>query len=67
MKRQLNVTLCQTWDKKPLATVDGLAGMMDLRPDDLRILARKFMIIADEADKQPMRRGYMRKWRVYTW
>ncbi|HET7675655.1 MAG TPA: hypothetical protein VFL54_09060 [Gammaproteobacteria bacterium] len=63
----LNVTLCQTFDHQPLATVNGLPGDgAELRPPQLRALAAQLCRIADDAEDQPMGpRHYRPKRRDY--
>ena len=51
----LTVTLCQTRDSKPLASINGLPGSsVDLTPGQARALAQALLQIADAAEAQPM-------------
>lgn len=63
----LTATLCQTYERKPLAVVDGLpGGCAELTPAQLRALADGLLRIAADAEAQPMApRAYMRKRREY--
>jgi hypothetical protein len=62
MTNALTVTLCQTFDRKPLAVVDGLPGdAAELTPGQLRVLAEALLRIAADAEARPMgARSYMR-------
>ena len=68
MKGTLAVTLCQTFDRKPLAIVDGLpGGCADLTPAQLRALADALLRIAADAEARPMGpRAYLRHQRTYA-
>lgn len=68
MKGALAVTLCQTFDRKPLAIVDGLpGGGADLTPAQLRALADALLRIAADAEARSMGpRAYLRHQRTYT-
>lgn len=58
---KLTATLCQTFDRKPLAVVDGLpGGNADLTPAQLRGLAEGLLRIAFDAEARPMGRNYQR-------
>lgn len=63
MNTKLIAVLCQTHDRKPLVTIDGLPGdHADLRPDQLRTLADALLRIADDCEAQPMGlRSYRRQ------
>lgn len=68
MNRKLIAVLCQTHDRKPLATIDGLpGGHADLRPEQLRALSELLLRIANDAEAQPMGlRTYRQKKREYA-
>jgi len=59
----LNVTLCQTHDRKPLASIDGLPGNgAEFTPAQARALAAALLRIAADAEARPMgAKAYMRK------
>ena len=59
----LTVTVCQTRDSKPLASIDGLPGSsVDLTPGQARALAQALLQIADAAEARPMAaKHYTRK------
>jgi hypothetical protein len=67
MTNALTVTLCQTFDRKPLAVVDGLpGGAAELTPGQLRALADALLRIAADAEARPMgARSYMRHRSLY--
>lgn len=53
MERKLSVTFCQTYDKKPLAVIDGFpGGNAELTPQQLRRLADQLREIAKKAEQQ---------------
>lgn len=55
MDKQLNVSLTQTYDRKPLATVRNLPGHdADMTPQQMRALAAALCTAADECEAQPM-------------
>ena len=64
----LTATLCQSYDRKPRAAVDGLpSGCAEMTPAQLRALADGLLRIAADAEAQPMgARTYMRKRREYS-
>ena len=68
MSTKLNVVLGQTFDKKPLATIDGFpGGDAEMRPEQLRALAKTLLLIAVDAESQPMGpRKYRQQKREYT-
>lgn len=68
MDTKLTVVLCQTHDRKPLSTVDGLpCGPSDVRPSPLRAPDITLLQIADDAEAQPMGpRTFRRRQREYT-
>ena len=63
----LTAALCQTFDGKPLAVVDGLpGGGAELTPAQLRALADSLQRIAADVEAQPMgKRAYRRQVRDY--
>ena len=65
--QELTVTLCQAFERKPLAVIDGLpGGGAELTPAQLRVLAASLLRIAADAESQPMSsRRYMRRRRAY--
>jgi hypothetical protein len=66
MKTKLKATLCQTFDRRPLAVIDGLPGDdAELTPDQLRKLAEGLLRIAAETEARPMGRDYRRLPREY--
>jgi len=51
----LTATLCQTFERQPLAVVDGLpGGGAELTPVQLRALAAGLLQIAADAEARPM-------------
>lgn len=69
MNKKLIAVLCQTHDKKPLASIDGMPGAIsaDLTPTQLRALAATLVRIADDAEARPMGpRTYRRCQREYV-
>lgn len=55
MTYKLKAVLCQTRERKPLATIYGLPGEgADLTPHELRELAAGLIRIADDAAARPM-------------
>ena len=55
MDNTLSVTMTQTFDGHPLATVRNLPGAdADLRPEQMRALAKALCKAADECEKRPM-------------
>ena len=64
---ELTATLCQTYERKPLAVIEGLPGSnAELTPAQLRALAEGLLRIAADAEAQPMgARTYLRKRREY--
>jgi hypothetical protein len=66
MKGTLDVTLCQTFDRKPLAVVDGLpGGYAELTPAQLRALADGLLRIAADAEARTTRQAGSREVRRY--
>lgn len=66
MNRTLTATLSRTFDRKPLAVVDGLPGdYAELTPGQLRALAAGLLRIADDAEGRPMGSAYARAARRY--
>lgn len=66
MNRTLKATLCPTFDRKPLAVVDGLpGGYAELTPAQLRELAAGLLRIAIDTESQPTGRDYRRLAREY--
>ena len=66
-KQELTATLSQTFERKPLAVVDGLpGGGAELTPAQLRALAASLLRIAADTEAQPMgARKYRRLQRAY--
>ncbi|MBL8348929.1 MAG: hypothetical protein JNL87_01325 [Burkholderiaceae bacterium] len=64
---ELRADLVQTFERKPLAVVDGLPGdHAELTPAQLRALSAALLRIADDADAQPMGvRTFKRQRRAY--
>jgi hypothetical protein len=64
---ELTVTLCQTYKREPLATLENLPGPgAELTPAQLRALADGLLRIAADAEAQPMGpRVYLQKRRQY--
>lgn len=65
---RLKAVLCQTRERKPLATVYGFPGEgADLTPSALRELAAALIRIADDAAARPMGpRSYIKCEREYV-
>lgn len=65
--QSLTAALCQTFERQPLAVVDGLpGGGAELTPDQLRALAAGLLRIAADAEAQPMApKHYMLRRRAY--
>jgi hypothetical protein len=67
MDTKLEVTLTQTFDRKPLVTVSNLPGLnADLTPEQIRALVAALCMAAQECELQPMdHRHFRQKKRQY--
>ena len=67
MQKPLSATLTKTYTGEPLAVVDNLpGGFAELRPAELRELARALVRIADDCEARPTKgRGWAPARREY--
>lgn len=67
MNAKLEVILTQTFDHKPLATVNNLPGLYaELTPEQMRALAAALCEAARDCEAQPMHhKQFRQKKRVY--
>ncbi len=67
MDKVIRMTMCQTFDRRPLAIVHNLpGGDAEMYPAEMRALAAALLAAADECEARPMdRRRFLLAERSY--
>lgn len=68
MKQIMKVTLCEDRFKKPLAVLDLPGPGIELRPEQIRLLAAALLEIADDCEARKIdKKHYTAETRFYPW